>query len=123
MSALTSREAARERVRKVFEGALERMMPADESAPLRGSRFIDFEDQVEALAREVLPVLLEERAALEGAAHSERPGVCPCCGSGRVYMRQEVVQQELASPHGPVVLRKQRARCRACGKTFSPSGS
>ncbi len=65
MSALTTRQDARERLRKMFEGALDQLIPPDESVPLKGSRFRDFEDQVEALGRQVLPVTLEERAALE----------------------------------------------------------
>ena len=99
------------------------MIPGSESAPLRGSRFVDFEDQVEELAREVLPVVLQERTALEPNAQVEAPGRCPFCGSDRVYMRSEVTQPELHSPHGVVVIRKQHARCRKCDTSFSPSGS
>ena len=68
MFALTTREDTRERLQKVFDEALDHLIPADESAPLKGTRFADFEDQVEALGRELLPVALEERAALEGNA-------------------------------------------------------
>jgi transposase-like protein len=107
----------------MFEGALDHLIPPDESVPLKGTRFTDFEDQVEAFGRAVLPVALEERAALEGNAEVTHPGCCPFCGSGRVYLKKEVTQPELLSPQGEVVLRKQHARCRACGKTFSPSGS
>jgi len=123
MSALTTRREARERLLKAFEGALDRLIPPDGSVPLKGSRFSDFEDQVEALGRAVLPVALEERAALEGTAEVTHPGCCPFCGSARVYLKKEVTQPELLSPQGKVVLRQQHARCRACGKTFSPSGS
>jgi len=107
----------------MFDGALDQLIPRDESVPLKGTRFTDFEDQVEALGREVLPVALEERAALEDSAEVTHPGCCPRCGSARVYLRKEVTQPELLSPHGVVVLRKQHARCRSCGGTFSPSGS
>jgi hypothetical protein len=123
MSALTTRQDARERLRKVFEEALDHLIPPDESVPLKGTRFADFEDQVEALGREMLPVALEERAALEGNAEVSHPGCCPCCGSARVYLKKEVTQPELLSPQGKVVVRKQHARCRACGRTFSPSSS
>ena len=123
MSALTTRQDARKRLRKAFEGALDELIPSDESVPLKGSRFADFEDQVEALGREVLPVALEERVALEGNAEVTHPGCCPFCGSARVYLKKEVSQPELLSPQGEVVLRKQHARCRSCGGSFSPSGS
>ena len=123
MSALTTRQDARERLRKVFEGALDQLIPPDESVPLKGTRFADFEDQVEVLGREVLPVALEERAALEGNAEVVHPGCCPFCGSARVYLKKEFTQPELHSPQGPVVVRKQHARCRSCGGSFSPSSS
>lgn len=123
MPALTTREAARERLQKVFREALDRLIPPDASLPLKGTRFADFEDQVEALGREVLPVALEERAALEGNAEVKHPGCCPFCGSRRVYLKKEVTQPELCSPQGHVVVRQQHGRCRACGKTFSPSGA
>jgi len=123
MAALTTRQDARERLRKMFEGALDHLIPSDESVPLKGTRFTDFEDQVEALGREVLSVALEERAALEVNAEVSHPGCCPFCGSTRVYLRQEVTQPELHSPQGPVVVRKQHARCRSCGGSFSPSSS
>ncbi|MFQ5807569.1 MAG: hypothetical protein ACE5I3_14070 [Phycisphaerae bacterium] len=121
MSALTTR--ARARVQKVFSAALDRVIAPDEAVPLKGPVFLDFEDQVEALARAVLPTLLEERAALEGNALVETPGRRPHCGSRRVYFKKEMTQPEVRSPHGPVVLRKQHARCRACGQSFFPSGS
>ena len=123
MSALTTRQDARERLRRVFEGALDHLIPSDESVRLKGTRFADFEDQVEALGREVLPVALEERAALERNAEVSNPGYCPFCGSARVYLKKKVTQPELLSPQGEVVIRKQHARCRSCGGSFSPSGS
>jgi hypothetical protein len=98
------------------------MIPEDEEVPLKGATFADFEDQVEALARTVLPVALEERAALESNAEVETAGRCPHCGSDRVYLEKQVSQPEIVSPHGPVVLHKQHGRCRSCGGSFSPSG-
>lgn len=122
MSARTTRGAARERILRTLQASLDQIIPGDESRPLKGSRFIDFEDQVEALARQLLPVVLEERAALEAVSRVEAPGPCPQCGSARVYLRREETQPEVHSPHGPVVIPKQHARCRACGLSFSPSG-
>ncbi|MBU0718064.1 MAG: hypothetical protein KJ749_07435 [Planctomycetes bacterium] len=110
-------------MRKVFEEALDHLIPPDESIPLKGTRFADFEDQVEALGREVLAVALEERSALEGNAEVTHPGCCPFCGSARVYLKKEVTPPEWHSPHGEVVVRKPHARCRAGGRTFPPSSS
>lgn len=122
MAARTTRQSARARIEAALRSALDEMIPADESRPLKGSRFIDFEDQVEALGRRILPLALAERAALECGAQVELPGPCPHCGSGRVYLKAEATQTGLQSPHGPVQVPRQHARCRACGKTFSPSG-
>jgi ribosomal protein S14 len=97
------------------------MIPEDEAVPLKGATFADFEDQAEVLARAALPVVLEERAALEPNAEVESPGRCPHCGSDRVYLEKQITQPEVLSLHGPVVLSKQHARCRSCGGSFSPS--
>lgn len=124
MSALTDRQQARERLSQVFHSILDKMIPADEAVPLAGSKFIEWEDQGEELARTMVPLFLEERAALEASAHADNGGRCPHCGSTRVYlMKQEpgAAQVEVRTPHGPVVLEKQRCRCRSCDRSFSPS--
>ena len=123
MPARTTRQEARARILATFSAQLDRMIPDDEGAPLKGATFADFEDQLEALAREALPVILEERAALASNAEVETAGRCPHCGSDRVYLEQPVSRPKILSPHGPVVLSKQHARCRRCGGSFSPSGS
>ena len=123
MPARTTRQEARDRILATFQAQLDRMIPEDEDIPLKGATFADFEDQVEELARTALPVALEERAALEPNAAVETAGRCPHCGSDRVYLKKEATQPEVRSPHGPVVLCKQQARCRSCGSSFSPSGS
>ena len=102
---------------------LDRLIPEDESVPLKGATFADFEDQVETLAQAALPVALEERASLESHAEVETAGRCPYCGSEGVYLKKEATQPEVRSRYGPVVLYKQNARCRSCGGSFSPSGS
>jgi len=123
MPARTTRQEARARILATLETQLDRMIPLDEEVPLKGATFADFEDQVEALARTTLPVVLEERAALDSNAEAISPGRCPSCGSARVYLKKEASSSEVWSPHGRVVLPKQHARCRACGESFSPSGS
>jgi ribosomal protein S14 len=123
MPARTSRQEAREAAKKAFEMALDRMIPADESKPLKGGKFIDWENQVEQMAQAVLPTVLEQRALLEDSAQVEGAGRCPHCGSDRTYLEKQSTQPEIISPHGPVVIEKQHARCHCCGGSFSPSGS
>jgi len=122
MSALTNRREARERALATFHAALDRIIPPDESISLKGSKFVDFEDQVEEVVQAVLPTLLEERAALEDNAQVTGASRCPHCGSDRVYLEKQATQAERLSRHGPVVIREQGARCRGCGGSFSPSG-
>ena len=123
MAARTTRQEARTRIRAAFETQLDRLIPADERIPLKGSTFVDFEDQAEWLAQATLPVVMEERAALEPNAAVEAAGRCPHCGSDRVYLEKQETQPEMRSRHGPVVIPKQHARCRPCGGSFSPSGA
>jgi DNA-directed RNA polymerase subunit RPC12/RpoP len=123
MAARSTRQEARARILAVFAAQLDRVIPADETIPLKGATFADFEDQVETLAQAALPVALEERAALAENAQVDRAGRCPHCGSDGVYLEKEATQREAQSRHGPVVVHKQHARCRACGGSFSPSGA
>ena len=123
MAATTNRKAARERLRQTLEATLDRLMPLDESIPLKGRRFSDFEQQADELKRALLPTFLEERAALDAQAQVAQPGLCPHCGSARVYLEKEPRQVEATSRDGTVVLTKQDCRCRACNGSFSPSGS
>lgn len=121
MPARSTRQEARARILAAFQGQLDQMIPADESIALKGAIFADFEDQAEELARSTLPVVLEERAALESNAQVTTAGRCPRCGSERVYLEKRVSSSEARSAYGPVVLHKQHGRCRACGGSFSPS--
>ncbi len=123
MAARTTRREARARILAAFTAQLDRMIPEDESVLLKGATFADFEDQAEALAQTALPVVLEERAALEPNAQVENAGRCPHCGSEGAYLEKDVTQPEVRSLHGAVVVTKQHARCRSCGGSFSPSGS
>ena len=123
MAALTTRKDARDRLLKLFEASLDRIIPPEDAAPLKGQTFRDFEDQVEAVRKAVLPAILEERAALEPTAAVEDGGRCPHCRSDRVYLEKESRKAEIIGPHGPVIVVLQRARCRCCGRSFSPSGA
>ena len=98
MPALTTRQKARARILATLTAELDRMIPEDETIPLKGATFLDFEDQVETVARSTLPVILEERAALEANAKVQEAGRCPHCGSDRVYLKKETTQTEIRSP-------------------------
>jgi DNA-directed RNA polymerase subunit RPC12/RpoP len=121
MPALTTRKEARERLLKTIMAAVDRIIPEDESRPLKGSTFGEWEDQTDAFKRAVIPTLLEERAALEESARVERGGHCPYCGSDSIYLERQTTRTETTSPDGPVVFDKQHARCRTCDGSFSPS--
>jgi len=126
MAARTTREAARARIRAAFEKALDQVIPADGDEPLRGRTFIEWEDQADAFDQAVTTTLLEERSALEDTAQAEpgQLGRCPHCGSDRLYLqRGQPMNKALRTAHGQAELGQQSVRCRACGKSFSPSGS
>jgi hypothetical protein len=120
MPARTTRQEARQRAIEVFMDSLDRIIPADEAKPLRGSLFRDWEDQVADLRRALIPTILEERAALEDNARVERPGWCPLCGSESIYLEKQTTRPEVLTPDGPAVVEKQHCRCRTCGGSFSP---
>ena len=121
MPALRTRQEARERVMKTMLAALDRIMPAEEAKPLKGTTFGSWEDQADEFKRAVIPTLLEERAALEPNARVEAGGCCPLCGSGSVYLEKQTTHPEVLTPDGPAVIEKQHCRCRTCGGSFSPS--
>ena len=126
MAARTTRQAARARIRAAFDKALDQIIPEDGSVPLRGRTFIEWENQADAFDRAVTTTLLEERSALEDTARVAvgELGHCPHCGSDRLYLQgTEPKNQELRTPHGAVVIGRQSIRCRACGKSFSPSAT
>lgn len=123
MSAVTTRQEALERINKTFQEALERMIPADASKPLRGGSFRDFELQAQELKTALIPTILEERARLDEAADGKQAGWCPHCGSSQTRWATGSVQKEIRGPDGVLVLTKQHGRCRSCGRSFSPSGS
>jgi hypothetical protein len=121
MGARTTRMEARERLLKTMLDALDRIIPADESEPLKGTTFGSWEDQTDAFKRAVIPTILEERAALEPNARVAHGGHCPHCGSDSVYLEKQATRPEVLTPDGPAVVEKQHCRCRACGGSFSPS--
>lgn len=121
MPARTTRKEARNRIRKIFEAELDRMIPADESIPLKGRKFREWEDQVARIRQSLMPALLEERAALEATATVQSGSHCPFCQSSSVYLEKQKTETEVISPDGPAVIQRQHCRCRTCGGSFSPS--
>jgi len=123
MPARTTRQAARERLRAIFEAELDRMIPPDEQTPLKGRLFAEFEEQVEKVVSAVGRGALEERAALDGSAAVEEGGTCPFCGSASIYLEKQETRPTLHTPHGPLRVALQQARCRRCDGSFSPSSA
>jgi hypothetical protein len=121
MPSRTTRQDARQKIIDSFMVSLDRVIPPDESVPLKGRTFLDWEKQAEQMKRALIPTLLEERAALEENAAVQQGGHCPHCGSNRVYLEKQETKMEVHSPEGPVVLIKQHCRCRCCDGSFSPS--
>lgn len=122
MAALTDRQKARERLSHAFQSILDKMVPTDEAVPLPGGRkFVEWEDLADEVDRTLVPMFLEERAALDAAAEADCGGRCPHCSSDRVYLIKAARKTEVQTPHGVVLLTKQSCRCRQCGRSFSPS--
>jgi len=124
MSALRSRQAARERLLRHLQAEVDRQIPADESIPLKGSTFLDFENMAEGASNDFYTALLEERLALSGQTEA-RPAVgrCPYCSSPRVRQVGQAKPSEVRTPRGVVVMGEQTFRCRDCSRSFSPSAS
>lgn len=119
----SDREAARQRLTAVFLGALDKYMPADPSQPVKDGKFWEWEELADEFDHAVTGAFLEELAGLSRAAALDDPGPCPFCGSDNTKWLNEEGKRERRSKHGEVVLPRQVARCRPCGRSFSPSGA
>jgi len=123
MSAVTSRQAARERILGQIQAEVDRLLPADESIPLKGRTFLDFENVAEKVSNDLYVTIVEERVALAGL---DRPtvGRCPHCSSPRLRKVEEVGRpKEIRTPRGVAIVEEPKLRCRDCGRTFSPSAA
>jgi hypothetical protein len=123
MAGITTRQEARDHVLTKVKKLLDRMIPEDESQPVKDGLFWEWEEMGDAFDREATASLMEALAGLSGKAKLEVPGPCPACGSKKVRWLDASKQQERQSKHGVVVLPRQVARCRSCGRSFSPSGA
>jgi len=123
MAGTLTRQEAREHVMARVKEWLDRKMPEDSAKPVKDGEFREWEDMADEFDREVTAAVVEALAGLSSKAKLQEPGVCPSCGSGNVRWLDEDKQQERQSQHGVMVLPRQVARCRSCGRSFSPSGA
>lgn len=122
MAGRLTRQEAREHVLSRVQTLLDRMIPADESQPVKDGVFWEWEEMGDVFDREATASLMEALAGLSGQAQLADPGACPACGCLRTRWLAQEKQLERQSKHGVVVLPRQVARCRSCGRSFSPSG-
>lgn len=123
MAGERSRQEARERVLATVKKLLDKHIPEDEKLPVKDGKFWEWEDMADDFDREVTAAFMESLVALSGQAKLDHAGACPFCHSVRVRWLEACQQQERRSKHGVVVLPRQVARCRSCGRSFSPSGA
>jgi hypothetical protein len=119
----SARAAARSRVMDVVRAALDKYIPADVNQPMPDGKFWEWEQMADAFDREVTAAFLEELAGVSQDASLVDPGNCPFCGSVNTKWLEEAGKRERQSKHGVVVLPRQTARCRPCGRSFSPPGA
>jgi len=82
MPARTTRQEARARILGAFTAQLDRMIPEDESVPLKGATFADFEDQAGALAGQLKDALWDgqlDQVIATLKVHAERVGPPQAC--------------------------------------------
>ena len=123
MAGTITRREARDQVLSKVKTLLDRMIPEDENQPVKDGVFWEWEVMADEFDREATASLIEALAGLSGKARLDHPGVCPACGCPRTRWLDPDKQQERQSKHGVVVLPRQVARCRSCGRSFSPSGA
>jgi hypothetical protein len=123
MAGMTTRQEARKHVLTRVTELLDRMIPEDESQPVKDGVFWEWEEMADAFDREATASLMEALAGLSSQAKLAYPGACPACGCLRTRWLDADKQLERRSKHGVVVVPRQVARCRSCGRSFSPSGA
>jgi hypothetical protein len=122
MAGRMTRQEAREHVLKTVQRLVDKYLPEDEKQPVKDGTFWEWEDLGDAFDRQATASLLEALAGLSQQAQLAHPGACPFCDCVRVRWLDDEKQQERQSKHGVVVVPRQVARCRSCGRSFSPSG-
>jgi hypothetical protein len=120
---LSDRELARQRLQGVCQKLLDKYIPADEKKPVKDGLFREWEDLADEFDRQMTGAFLEEMVRLSSHARQSEAGACPHCQSANTKWLESQGQRERRSNHGVVVLPRQVARCRSCGRSFSPSGA
>jgi DNA-directed RNA polymerase subunit RPC12/RpoP len=122
MSAVASRQAARERILRQIQAEVDRLLPADPDVPLQGRTFLDFENVAERVSNDLYVTIVEERVMLAGL---DRPTVarCPHCSSPRLRQAGDLRKKEIRTPRGVAMVEEPMLRCRDCGRSFSPSAA
>ena len=121
MPALTTRQLARQRLIAEAMKNIDALVPADESAPMAGKTFLEFEQMAAEADRRFRCTAVEELAKLSDTARVVKAGICPQCKSINTRLRHEEKEREIQSPVGSVKHLDQTGRCNDCGCTFSPS--
>lgn len=121
MAGLMTRQEVRDRILAVMRGALDKYVPLDPNKPIKDGLFYEWEELADEFDREVTGAFVESLCDLSEHAALAHPGACPYCHSGQVRWLRADGQQERRSNHGLVVLPRQTAQCRSCGRSFSPS--
>lgn len=122
MAGMMSREEGRAELLGFARKLAEKYLPEDESQPVKDGKFWEWEELADEFEREMIGRFLEVMAQVSETAELAHPGACPHCHSPQVRWLDPGGQRERQSKHGPVVLPRQRAQCRSCGRSFSPSG-
>jgi hypothetical protein len=122
MAGITTRQEARDHVLITVKKLLDQMIPEDEKQPVKDGVFWEWEEMADEFDRGTTASLMEALAGLSAKAKLSEPGVCPTCDSKNTRWLDEEKQLERQSKHGVVVVPRQVARCRSCGRSFSPSG-
>ena len=123
MAGIMTRQEARNHVISTVKSLLDRMIPEDENQPVKDGVFWEWEEMADEFDRTATASVMEALAGLSSQAKLDHPGSCPACGCVRTRWLDQEKQQERRSKHGGVVMPRQVARCRSCGRSFSPSGA
>lgn len=123
MAGELTRQEARAKLDELYHRVRDKFLPEDTAKAVAEGKFWEWEDQADALDRELTGGFLEILGQLSEQAKLEDPGACPFCGSKVVRWLDAEGQRERRSKHGEVVLPRQVAQCRSCDRSFSPSGA